>query len=255
MQLIHFYCMGRRQWGEVLGGQEGIRVLSGTPWEGELSDTGHVLSFDAIHPLPACRPSKIVCVGSNYRRHCEEMGRPIPEVPKLFIKPPSALLADGGVIELPPGVGRVDFEGELAVVIGRRARRIKAGEAANYVLGSTILNDVTARDIQRADVQFTRAKGFDTFCPLGPWIETDVDPSDLALSTTVNGTVKQDSRTSDMIFGPMALVSFVSHVMTLEPGDVISTGTPSGVGKLEEGDEVAITIEGIGTLTNPVVRG
>ncbi|MFT5434388.1 MAG: 2-keto-4-pentenoate hydratase/2-oxohepta-3-ene-1,7-dioic acid hydratase in catechol pathway [Myxococcota bacterium] len=231
--------------------------MSGSPYDGTLAKTDNLVSAEVVHALPPSQPSKIVCIGSNYRAHCEEMGRDVPSVPKLFLKPPSALVADGGTIELPPDVGRVDFEGELAIVIGRKTRRIAASDVAEHILGYTVLNDVTARQIQRSDVQFTRAKGFDTFCPAGPWIETELnahaDPNDLYLRTRVNGEMKQDSRTSDMVFGPSELVSFISHVMTLEPGDIVSTGTPSGVGPLSIGDLVSIEIEGIGRLENRVV--
>lgn len=250
MRLVYFHCFGRHQWGEAT--DDGIHVMSGNPFDGDLQPTDHVLPWDVPHLKPPARASKIVCVGSNYRKHCEEMGRAIPEVPSLFLKPPSALLAHEDTIQLPAGVGRVDFEGELALVIGQRTSRIAPEAVAGHVLGCTVLNDVTARELQRQDVQFTRAKGFDTFCPLGPWIETELDARDLQLSTRVNGELKQDSRTSDMIFDPFTLVSFISHVMTLEPGDVVSTGTPSGVGPLVAGDQIEITIQGIGTLSNSV---
>lgn len=244
--------MGRHLWG--VAHQSGIQVHQGDPFDdgGGFSSLDQELAWEVAHLRPPARPSKIVCIGSNYRRHCEEMGRPIPEVPKLFLKPPSALVGHEDAIVLPEGVGRVDFEGELAIVIGRRCRKVALADVPAHVLGYTVLNDVTAREIQRRDVQFTRAKGFDSFCPLGPWVETELDPRDLRLETRVNGEVKQRSRTSDMIFGPMRLVSFVSQVMTLEPGDVVSTGTPSGVGPLAAGDTVSIEIEGIGTLTNSV---
>lgn len=250
MRIAHFYCMGRHMWG--VPSDDGIVVHNGSPFDSSFGATDHTLVWETAHLRPPAAPSKIVCIGSNYRRHCEEMGRPIPGVPKLFMKPPSALLAHEQSIELPADVGRVDFEGELALVIGRRARKIREDQAAEHVLGYTILNDVTARELQKQDTVFTRAKGFDTFCPLGPWLETDLDPRNLALSTRVNGEVRQDSSTSDMIFDPFRLVSFISHIMTLEPGDVISTGTPSGVGPLAAGDVVEVSIEGIGTLSNGV---
>lgn len=251
MHLVHFYAFGRHLYGQLEGDE--LAVFDGNPFEGQMTPTGQTISVDVVHVLPPCRPSKIVCVGSNYRLHCIEMGRPIPEVPKLFLKPPSALVAHDAPIVIPPGVGRVDFEGELAVVIGRRMTRVSEEDALSHVLGYSILNDVTAREIQNADVQFTRAKGFDTFSPLGPGIATGLDPSDLRLVTRVNGVVKQDSRTSDMIFSVRTLLSFISHHMTLEPGDVIATGTPSGVGAIAAGDEVEVEIEGIGVLKNPVV--
>lgn len=243
--------MGKHCWGEALA--DGVRRLAGSPWEGELSLTEDVLPWEAVRLQPPTAPSKIVCVGSNYRLHCVEMGKPVPERPLLFLKPPSALAAHEAPIVLPPGAERVEYEGELGVVVRRRMRRVAEGEVLAYLLGCTVVNDVTDRDIQKSDGQFTRAKGFDTFCPVGPWIETDADPRDLSLVTTLNGVVRQDSRTSDMVFSVPRLVSFMSHVMTLEPGDLISTGTPSGVGPVSAGDVVAITIEGVGTLSNPVV--
>ncbi|MBT9554843.1 MAG: fumarylacetoacetate hydrolase family protein [Myxococcales bacterium] len=251
LQLVHFYAFGRHLYGQLEGDE--IAVFDGNPFDGQLTPTGQTISADVVHILPPCRPSKIVCVGSNYRLHCVEMGRPIPTVPRLFLKPPSALVAHEAAIVIPPGVGRVDFEGELAVVIGRRMTRVAEEDVLSHVLGLSILNDVTARDIQNADVQFTRAKGMDTFSPFGPGITTGLDPLDLRLVTRVNGVVKQDSRTSDMIFPVRTLLSFISHYMTLEPGDVVATGTPSGVGAIAPGDEVAIEIEGVGTLRNPVI--
>jgi 2-keto-4-pentenoate hydratase/2-oxohepta-3-ene-1,7-dioic acid hydratase in catechol pathway len=197
-------------------------------------------------------PSKIIGIGTNYRAHAVEMGKGIPEEPLLFMKPRSAMLPDGGVIERPSGYERVDYEGELAVVIGKRTRRVAKEHALDHVLGFTCCNDVTVRDLQKKDVQFTRAKGFDTFCPLGPQIVAGLDPSALRIVTRLNGVVKQDSSTSDLIFDVPALIAFVSRHMTLEYGDVITTGTPSGVGNLTPGDRVEIEIEGIGTLRNTV---
>ena len=204
-----------------------------------------------VSPL-AVRPSKIVCVGTNYRAHAQEMGKPLPEEPLLFLKPPSALVGPGAPIVRPRGYQRVDFEGELAVVIGRTARRVSHAGALDHVAGYTCLNDVTVRDLQKRDVQFTRAKGFDSFCPVGPRVAAGLDPSRLRLETRVNGQVRQSSTTADLIFDVPTLIAFISAVMTLEEGDLISTGTPSGVGNLEPGDVVAVEIEGIGVLENPV---
>jgi 2-keto-4-pentenoate hydratase/2-oxohepta-3-ene-1,7-dioic acid hydratase in catechol pathway len=198
-------------------------------------------------------PSKIVGIGLNYRAHAREMGKPLPEEPLIFFKPPSALIASGEAIERPGGYERVDFEAELGVVIGQRARRVSRERALDVVLGFTCVNDVSVRDLQKRDVQYSRAKGFDTFCPLGPRIVAGLDPAKLAIKTRVNGVIKQDSSTSDLIFDVPTLISFVSMHMTLEPGDVISTGTPSGVGNLTPGDIVQIEIEGIGVLENPVI--
>jgi len=198
-------------------------------------------------------PSKIIGIGVNYRAHAVEMGKGLPEEPLMFLKPRSALIASGEAIERPGGYERVDYEGELGVVIGQRARRVPRERALDVVLGFTIVNDVTVRDLQKRDIQYSRAKGFDTFCPIGPRIVAGLDPSRLALKTRLNGVIKQDSSTSDLIFDVPTLIAFCSAHMTLEPGDVISTGTPSGVGNLEPGDTVAIEIEGIGILKNPVI--
>ncbi|HEY0144116.1 MAG TPA: fumarylacetoacetate hydrolase family protein [Thermoanaerobaculia bacterium] len=205
------------------------------------------MKIDTFQP-----PTKIVCVGRNYAEHAKELGNEAPSEPILFLKPPSALLAHEGTIVRPAISNRVDHEAELAIIIGREAKNVKQAGWRDYVLGFTCANDVTARDIQKRDVQFTRGKGFDTFCPLGPSIETDLDVSDLRISARVNGEVRQDGRTSQMIFPPPFLVEFISSIMTLMPGDVILTGTPSGVGPLNGGDVVEVEIEGIGTLRNRV---
>lgn len=198
-------------------------------------------------------PSKIIGIGVNYRKHAEEMGKGLPEEPLMFLKPRSALLPDGGAIERPHGFERVDFEGELGVVVGRRARRVSAAEALDHVMGYTIINDVTVRELQKKDGQWTRAKGMDTFCPLGPKIVAGLDPTNLRIVTRLNGGVKQDSTTADMVFGVAQIIAFVSQHMTLEVGDVIATGTPSGVGPMQVDDTVEIEIEGIGVLRNRVV--
>ncbi len=198
-------------------------------------------------------PSKIIGIGVNYRAHAVEMGKGLPEEPLMFLKPRSALLPDGGAIERPAGYERVDYEGELGVVIGQRIRRISRERALEAVMGFVCINDVTVRDLQKKDTQWSRAKGFDTFCPIGPRIVAGLDPSNLSLVTRVNGVMKQDTSTSDLIFDVPALIAFCSAHMTLEVGDVISTGTPSGVGNLVPGDVVEITITGIGTLRNSVI--
>lgn len=195
-------------------------------------------------------PGKIVAVGRNYADHAQELGNEVPAEPILFLKPPSAILDPEGEIELPKQSERVDFEGELALVIGRRARRVSRERWREHVLGFSCANDVTARDLQKRDVQFTRGKSFDTFCPLGPAIVTDADPADLQLTTRVNGEVKQSARTSQMIFSPAHLLEFITSIMTLEAGDVILTGTPAGVGPMQAGDRVEVEIESIGTLGN-----
>jgi 2-keto-4-pentenoate hydratase/2-oxohepta-3-ene-1,7-dioic acid hydratase in catechol pathway len=211
------------------------------------------LSFKDVKFLSPTRPTKIVAVGLNYRAHAEEMGKPIPEEPLIFLKPSTAVVSNKMKIVLPKMSDRVDYEGELAVVIGRKCRKVSPEEAKEYILGYSCFNDVTARDLQKKDVQYTRAKSFDTFGPYGPWINTDIDPIGLRIETRVNGEVRQRGNTEDMIFSPFELVSFVSQIMTLLPGDVISTGTPPGVGPLNPDDRVEVEIEGIGTLINYVV--
>jgi len=201
----------------------------------------------------AIAPTKIVGVGLNYRAHAAEMGKPLPEEPLLFMKPPSAMIGPGTPIVRPAGYARVDYEGELCIVIGKRATRVTRERALDHVRGYTILNDVTVRDLQKKDVQYTRAKGFDTFCPVGPRVAEGLDPSRLAITTRLNGQTKQSSTTADMIFDVAYIVAFVARVMTLEEGDLITTGTPPGVGNLTPGDTVEIEIEGIGVLANPVV--
>jgi 2-keto-4-pentenoate hydratase/2-oxohepta-3-ene-1,7-dioic acid hydratase in catechol pathway len=202
--------------------------------------------------LPPVLPSKIVCIGRNYAEHVKELGNEAPSEPVLFFKPISALLAPGGTIIRPPVSQRVDFEGELAIIVGREAKDVKAARWRDYVRGFACANDVTARDLQKKDVQFTRGKGFDTFAPIGPCIETDLDPSDLRISTRVNGKTHQDGRTSQMIFPLDILFEYITAIMTLVPGDVILTGTPSGVAPLQAGDVVEVEIEGIGVLSNAV---
>ncbi len=208
------------------------------------------LSLDQVKLLSPVAPTKVVAVGLNYRDHAEELGLQLPEEPLLFMKPASSVIGPGDIILMPPQSGQVDFEAELGVVIGKHAARISRNEASDYIMGYTCLNDVTARDLQKKDGQWTRAKGFDTFCPIGPWIETELDPSDLGVELFLNGKLKQKSRTSNLIFDPFALVEFVSHVMTLLPGDIIATGTPAGIGPMKEGDTVEVRIEGIGSLIN-----
>ncbi|UCG38161.1 MAG: fumarylacetoacetate hydrolase family protein [bacterium] len=237
------------------GIHEGDRVLELTqePWEGIAEGKARYAPGE-VKILPPADPGKIVLMGFNYKGHIEEMGYEYPSEPLIFLKAPSSVIPHGEAIILPPESERVDYEGELALVVGRRCRRVSRGDAPGVVLGCTILNDVTARDLQKKDVQFSRAKSFDTFCPLGPWIETEMDPLSVRITTVVNSRVRQDDHTSTMLFDPYAILEYVSAAMTLMPGDVIATGTPSGVGPLAHGDEVSVTVEGIGTLTNPVVR-
>ncbi len=206
--------------------------------------------------LPPCSPSKIVCVGRNYPEHAKELGNEPPKEPLIFLKPPSSLIASGDEIIYPPLSERVDYEGELGVVIGKRARHVKASDAFDYVLGYTCVNDVTARDLQRKDGQWPRGKGFDTFCAVGPCLVTkdEIEVSQLRVRTVVDGVVRQDGSVRDMMFGVGDIIAFVSEFMTLEPGDLIATGTPPGVGPLQPGSTVQIEIDGIGVLKNAVIK-
>jgi 2-keto-4-pentenoate hydratase/2-oxohepta-3-ene-1,7-dioic acid hydratase in catechol pathway len=231
------------------------RALDRAPWlEGAVARTEE--SWPWTEPDLRCpvTPSKIVCVGRNYAAHAKELGNSVPSEPLLFLKPPSALLGPAGTIALPPESERVEHEAELGVVIGRRCRRVAREAALGCVFGYTCVGDITARDLQKKDVQFTRAKGFDTFCPVGPWIETHLDPSSARIVCRVNGEVRQDGTTDRMLFDVATLVSYVSGVMTLEPGDLLVTGTPEGVGPLAAGDALEIEIGGIGVLRARVAR-
>ena len=202
--------------------------------------------------LAPSQPSKIVCVGRNYVDHAKELGNEVPKVPLLFLKPPSSIISSGEAIVLPPQSAQVEHEAELVVVVGKRGRHITTEDARNYILGYTVGNDVTARDLQKTDGQWTRAKGFDTFCAFGPWIDTDFDPSDAVVTCRVNGQMRQMASTRDMVFSVATLVAYISSVMTLEPGDLIFTGTPAGVGPLKPGDRVDVEIDGLGAISNPV---
>jgi len=207
-----------------------------------------------VRLLSPCLPSKIVCLGLNYRSHVEETKLPLPTVPLIFLKPSTAVIGPDDEIVLPRLSRRVDYEGELGMVIGRKAKDVPEDKAREHVIGYTCLNDVSERHNQAEDGQWTRAKGYDTFAPIGPCIETEVDPDNLKLETYLNGELRQSANTSDLIFAVSKLISFVSSVMTLLPGDIIATGTPSGIGRVNPGDVVEVRIEGIGTLRNPVVR-
>ena len=213
---------------------------------------GEVIALEDVELIMPCQPSKIICVGLNYVEHARELNMKLPEEPIIFLKPPTAALGPGGEIFYPSSSQQVDYEGELAVVIGKRGRNIPADEAGGHILGYTCFNDVTARDLQKRDTQWTRAKSFDTFAPFGPWIAS-IDPASVDIETRLNGRTVQKSNTSDLIFGVPRLVEFISGIMTLEPGDVIATGTPPGVGQLHKGDLVEVEIEGLGILKNSVV--
>jgi len=224
-----------------------------TPLAANLKPSGAATAaLGEVRLLAPVTPSKIVAIGLNYADHAAEGNRELPKEPMLFIKPSTAVVGPGDEVIYPPQTANLHYEGELAIVIGKPAKNVPIGEVRRYVLGYTCANDVTARDLQRRDVQFTRGKGFDTFAPLGPWIVTDLDPSDLAIQTRLNGTVRQDSRTSKLIFNCDYLISYISSVMTLLPGDVISTGTAAGVGPMQPGDTVEVEIEHIGCLRNTI---
>ena len=211
------------------------------------------LPLSEVRILHLAVPSKIVCLGLNYRSHIQEMEREIPDEPLLFLKPPTAVIGHGQTIRMPAMSARVDFEGELAVIVGRACADVPPEDVPSHIFGYTCANDVTARDLQKKDGLFARAKGFDTFAPIGPWIETEVpDPDNLKLRTLVNGEVRQSGATSEMVFSIPEAVSFISRVMTLMPGDVVLTGTPAGIGQLHPGDEVSVEVEGVGYLANPV---
>ena len=232
---------------------EGIRLFHGSPFfQWEPSET--VLPITEVKLLAPVIPTKIICIGKNYANHAAEMDSDVPTSPVLFLKPPTAVIGPLSPIKRPPESSNVHYEGELAAVMGKVTRNVSLEDALSHVLGYTAANDVTARDLQRSDGQWTRAKGFDTFLPLGPAIDTEFDPVEPhSITTSVNGVVKQDGVTSDLVFGVADLISFISRVMTLLPGDVILTGTPSGVGPIVQGDRVEVEIEGIGVLLNPVV--
>ena len=240
-------------WGVVHEDQT-LQVITGSPFEG-YAETGAEIPLVEVRLLAPSRPTKIVALGLNYRDHAREVGLKLPEEPLLFMKPSTAVIGPGDPIMTPPISQRVDYEGELGVVIRKRTKGISENEADDVIAGYICFNDVTARDLQYKDKQWTRAKSFDTFAPMGPYLVTGLDPSNLALKTELNGTVVQSTSTSQLIFPVRRIVSFISQVMTLLPGDVIATGTTSGIGPMKPGDEVTITIEGIGSLSNPVAQG
>ncbi len=251
MRLVRFLAQDHPAWG-IMNGVE-IAEIDGSPFvHAALRKTGRL--FSGVKLLPPCNPSKIVAAGLNYRDHAREMGMAIPDEPVIFLKPPTTVIGPGEPIPYPAASRHVDYEAELGVVIRDRIRGITSAEAAGNILGYTCANDVTARDLQKKDGQWTRAKSFDGFCPVGPWIETEIDPGDLPVQSYLNGALRQSSRTSQLIFNVFDLVSFISGIMTLEPGDLIITGTPSGIGPLQPGDEIEVRIEGIGSLKNNIIR-
>jgi 2-keto-4-pentenoate hydratase/2-oxohepta-3-ene-1,7-dioic acid hydratase in catechol pathway len=234
------------------GGLRRISTRGDDPFSGYEPGGAVKGGLGAVQVLTPLLPRKIVCVGLNYKDHAAEVGKKLPPEPLLFFKPSTAVIGPGAAIKLPPGVGRVDYEAELALVIGRRAHRVSAARAWDYVFGMTCLNDVTARDMQNKEPQYTRCKSFDTFAPIGPCIATGLDGAPRRVEAFVNGARRQSSSTAELIFPLEHLVEYVTFVMTLEPGDIISTGTPPGIGPLKAGDEVVVKVEGIGDLKNPV---
>jgi 2-keto-4-pentenoate hydratase/2-oxohepta-3-ene-1,7-dioic acid hydratase in catechol pathway len=245
-------------WGTVEGPADAepqsltVAAIEGHPF-GPISFTGQRWALPDVRMLSPFLPSKVVAMARNYAEHARELGNEAPSTPLIFIKPSTSVIGEGDAIRLPPSSTQVDYEGELAVVIGTPARNVAPEDAFGHVFGYAVANDVTARDQQRAEAHFTRAKGYDSFCPLGPWVETVLDPADLRIVTRVNGVVKQDGRTNQMIHDIKTQIAFISAIMTLLPGDVVLTGTPAGVGPIVAGDSVSVEVEGIGTLTNPVV--
>lgn len=253
MKILRFKTGENAKYGSLEDGGI-IREITGSAYEHfELTDNTY--NVKEVSLLPPCEPSKIICVGLNYIAHIDEFQRDregIPEEPVLFMKPSTAIISHGDSIEIPAASARVDYEGELAVVIGKKAKNIEPENIDDIIFGYTCANDVTARDLQRKDGQWTRGKGFDTFAPIGPWIETELNPGNLSIQSYLNDELRQDSTTQHMIFPVPQLVSFISKIMTLLPGDIIFTGTPQGVGQVKDGDRVKVVIEGIGTLENTV---
>jgi 2-keto-4-pentenoate hydratase/2-oxohepta-3-ene-1,7-dioic acid hydratase in catechol pathway len=247
---------GRASYGVVEGdGAEAVVVrLEGAPYDG-VHRTDERTPLSQVRLLAPVEPTKVLCFGRNYAEHAAELGNEVPEIPVVFAKFSTSVVGPDADVPYPSHTENLHFEGELAIVIGKECREVAADEAAGVVFGYTVANDLTLRDMQRAEKQWTRAKGFDGSCPLGPWIDTEIDPSSLSLRTTVNGEVKQDGTTADMLIDVARCVEWVSQTMTLLPGDVILTGTPAGVGPLQAGDEVAVSVEGIGTLTTRITAG
>lgn len=252
MKIVRFTTAQRRSAYGILSG-ELIQRLEEKPFR-SLKLTDRFYQLSEVKLLAPCAPSKIVCLGLNYHSHAKEVKAQLPGEPLIFLKPPTAVIGPEANIVYPPSSHRVDYEGELGVVIKKPAWRVPAEETPNYILGYTCFNDVTARDLQPLNGQWTLAKGFDTFAAIGPWIETGTDPGNSLLETYLNGVLKQHINTSDLIYSVPEVISFISHVMTLLPGDVIATGTPGGIGPMNPGDTVEVKIESIGTLRNYVVK-
>ncbi len=255
MKIVRFLHEAKETYGILEGSM--IRIAAGTPFgafeaTGTFEASGAAVPLSTVKLLSPCQPGKALCIGLNYRDHAVEFGLAIPKTPVFFIKPSTAVIAPLDYIERPAMSRQVEFEGEFVVVIGKKAKNVLAAEAPSYIIGYTCGNDVTARDLQPKEGQWTMSKSFDSFLPFGPWIETELDSSSLKIQTFLNGQVKQSSNTANLIFAIPKLMEYLSAIMTLEPGDIIMTGTPSGVGPMQAGDEVAVEIEGIGRLVNPV---
>ena len=252
MRILRFRHSGKTRWGILK--ENSVLVLADSPFN-KIKLSRKTIPLSKVKILAPAQPSKIILVGLNYRDHARELDMKIPREPVIFLKPPTAVIGHQDIIIYPKSATRVDYEAELALVIKKEAKNIPAAKANRYILGYTCLNDVTARDLQKKDGQWTRAKSFNTFCPIGPWVETNCDPSSLRITLRLNNCLKQDSSTRNFIFSAKKLVSFISGIMTLYPGDVISTGTPVGVGPMKPGDRVEVEIEGIGTLANTIAKG
>lgn len=249
MKWVRFQKDGATAYGVVADSK--AKLVQGDPFT-TYTYTDQKFSLNEVEILPPCQPSKVIAVGLNYRDHAVELGMPLPDEPILFLKPATSVIGPFGKIVYPKGVKQLDYEAELAIIVGKRAKEVRVEEADSYVLGFTCGNDVTARDLQKKDGQWTRSKSFDTFAPIGPYIENELKADNLKVELYLNGQLKQSSSTSQMIFKPSFLLSFVSHIMTLLPGDVIMTGTPPGVGPMNPGDVVEVKIESIGVLKNQV---
>ena len=252
MKIARFAIQGTATYG-ILNGNK-IQPLEFNPFH-DIVPVGPAVDLCSVSLLAPCEPTKIVALGLNYHSHAREMGQSIPNAPLIFLKPASAVIGPGSGIVYPSISSRVDFEGELALVLGKPAWRVEKRSVKKYIFGYTCFNDITARDLQARDGQWTRAKGFDTFAAVGPWIETELDPGTADIETRLNGQIKQKSNTADLIYSIEEIVNFVSNVMTLKPGDIIATGTPAGIGPMKPGDTVEVTIKGIGTLKNHVITG
>lgn len=251
MKIVRFSHKDRVQYGVLTG--NAVCAYTGSPFD-TFKETDHYYLLNEVTLLAPCQPYKIIALGVNYASHGKEMKSKAPTEPLIFLKPSTSVIGPEENIVYPPSSKRVDYEGELGIVIKSTAQQVSKANAKDYILGYTCVNDVTARDLQTKDGQWTRSKSFDTFCPIGPCIETELDPAKLTLETYLNGKVKQKAKTSELIFKIPELVSFISNVMTLLPGDIISTGTPEGIGSMQPGDVVEVKIDGIGTLKNTVIK-